>query len=110
MFTFMILLLQVAYCLVENSESMMFLTFKNVPTEKIGMVKNCLSEVLGAIASGHEKLDMKRMRTVIHRHVLESLSLLENNPHETVAYMIIGDMLYGNTKEDVSDPGILIQK
>lgn len=106
----MILLLQVTYSLVENSESMMFVTFKNVPTEKIGMVKNCLFEVLGAIASGHEKLDMKRMHTVIHRHILESLSLLENSPHETLVYMIIGDMLYGNTKEDVSAVGILIQK
>jgi hypothetical protein len=88
--------------------------FENVPTKKIDMVKNRLSEVLGAIAVGHEKLDMKRMHTVIHRHILESLSHLESNPHETVAFMIIGDMLYGNTKEDVSvsflNSRILIQK
>lgn len=96
-----IILLQVSCCLTENSESMLYLMFENVPTEKIDLVKNRLFEILGAIASGSERLDMKRMHTVIHKHILESLSHLENSPHETVAFMIIGDMLYGNTKEDV---------
>jgi hypothetical protein len=80
---------------------MLYLTFENVPTEKVDLVKNRLFEILGAIASGSEKLDMKRMHTIIQKHILESLSHLENSPHETVAFMIIGDMLYGNTTEDV---------
>jgi hypothetical protein len=88
--------------------------FVNVPTGKTDLVKNRLLEILGAIASGSEKLDMKRMHTVIHRHILESLSHLENSPHETVACMIIADMLYGNTKEDVIviffDPRNISQK
>ncbi|XP_069695441.1 uncharacterized protein C05D11.1-like [Periplaneta americana] len=92
---------KISYSLAENSESMLYLMFENVPTEKIELVKDRLHEVLGAIINGTEKLDMKRMHTVIHRHILESLSHLENNPHETVAFMIIGDMLYGNTKEDL---------
>jgi hypothetical protein len=74
---------------------MLYLTFENVPTEKIDLVKNRLFEILGAIASGSEKLDMKQMHTIIQKHILESLSLL------TVAFMISGDMLYGNTTEDV---------
>lgn len=93
---------KVSCCLTENSESMLYVTFENVPTEKIDLVKNRLFEILGAIASGSEKLDMKRMHTVIHKHISESLNHLENRPHETVSFMIIGDMLYGNTKEDLS--------
>ncbi|PNF33802.1 Uncharacterized protein C05D11.1 [Cryptotermes secundus] len=93
---------KVSCCLTENSESMLYLMFENVPTEKIDLVKNRLFEILGAIASGSEQLDMRRMHTVIHKHILESLSHLENSPHETVTFMIIGDMLYGNTKEDLS--------
>ncbi|PSN43334.1 hypothetical protein C0J52_14179 [Blattella germanica] len=92
---------KVSYSLAENSESMLYLMFENVPIEKIDLVKDRLIEVLKRIASGSEILDMKRLQTVIHRHILESLSHLENSPHETVAFMIIGDMLYGNTKEDL---------
>lgn len=41
------------------------------------------------------------MKTVVHRNMLETLSNLENAPHDAIAYMIIGDILYGNTKEDL---------
>ncbi|KAJ9588208.1 hypothetical protein L9F63_018429, partial [Diploptera punctata] len=92
---------KVSYSLAENSESLLYLIFENVPTEKIDLVKDQLMNVLKKIENGNEKLDMKRMQTVIHRHILESLSHLENNPHETIAFMIIGDVLYGNTKEDL---------
>ena len=94
--------MQVSYSLAENSQSMLYLMFENVPSEKLDLVKDKLTAALKRIADGEEKVDMKRMQTVIHRHVLESLSHLENNPHETIAFMVIGDILYGNTKEDVS--------
>ncbi|GLH01355.1 Presequence protease, mitochondrial [Gryllus bimaculatus] len=92
---------KVCYSLAENSESMLYLMFENVPNDKLNFVKGRLTQILGALASGDEKLDMKRLRTVIHRQILESLSHLETSPHEGVAFMIIGDMLYGNTKEDL---------
>ncbi|XP_067002472.2 uncharacterized protein C05D11.1 [Anabrus simplex] len=92
---------KVCYSLAENSESMLYLMFENVPKDKLGAVKGRLMQILSAITKGDDKLDMKRLRTVIHRQILESLSHLENSPHEGVAFMIIGDMLYGNTKEDL---------
>lgn len=90
-----------AYNLYENSESVLYLLFENVPKNKLDKVKPLLSEVLKKIVE-NEDIDMNRLQSVIHRHKLESLSNLENNPHQTVAFMIIGHMLYGHTKEDVS--------
>jgi hypothetical protein len=34
--------------------------------------------------------------------ILETLSHLESNPHDTIAFMAIGDFLYGRNQEDVS--------
>ncbi|KAL2732287.1 uncharacterized protein V1477_014528 [Vespula maculifrons] len=89
----------VAYSLCENSVSILYIIFENVPKPKIPLFSSRLSEVLKEIYE--IGIDMKRMKTVIHRSMLENLSHLENDPHNTVALMIIGDVLYGNTKEDL---------
>ncbi|CAD6227691.1 GSCOCG00001371001-RA-CDS [Cotesia congregata] len=93
----------VDYYLTENSESMLQLSFSGVPIPKIPLVKNHLTKVLGDILQSNEVdggIDMPRMATVIHRHQLETLSSLENMPHDAITYMLIGDALYGR---DVSD-------
>ncbi|XP_063241639.1 uncharacterized protein C05D11.1-like [Bacillus rossius redtenbacheri] len=92
---------KVCYSLAENSESMLYLMFENVPVAKLGDVKGRLTAVLEGLADGRERFDMKRMRAVIHRHILETLSHLENSPHDSVAFMAIGDMLFGSSKEDM---------
>lgn len=92
---------KVAYNIYENSESVLYVLFENVPKEKINKVKSQLITVLKTIVD-KEDIDMKRLHSVIHRHKLESLSNYENNPHQTLAFMIIGHMLYGKTKDDVS--------
>lgn len=89
------------YNLYENSESVLYLLFENVPKEKLQKVKPMLMEVLKKIVE-KEDIDMNRLKCVMHRRKLESLSNLENNPHQTIAFMIIGHMLYGYSKEDVS--------
>lgn len=33
--------------------------------------------------------------------ILETLSHLESNPHDTIAFMAIGDFLYGSNQQDV---------
>lgn len=40
------------------------------------------------------------MNSIIERETLESLSNLESSPHDTVAFLIIGDVLYGNQEKD----------
>lgn len=85
----------------ENSESCLYLLFQDVPTEKLGQIKSKLFDLLKKMVE-EEEFDMERMKIILNRYKLESLSNIENNPHHTVSFLIIGHMLYGNTKDDVS--------
>lgn len=86
----------------ENSSSCLYLLFQNVPVEKLPLVKDKLEEIFCNMVK-NEDIDMHQMESVINKHKLESLSNMENDPHHTIAFMIIGHMLYGNTRDDVSD-------
>lgn len=45
---------------------------------------------------------MKRLNHILERIVLEYFSNLESNPHDSIAFSVIGDALYGENDEDVS--------
>lgn len=45
---------------------------------------------------------MKRLTHILERIVLEYFSNLESNPHDSIAFSVIGDSLYGENDEDVS--------
>lgn len=49
----------------------------------------------------NEAIEMKRLESIIIKYKLENISNVENSPHQSIAFMIIGHMLYGNTKSDV---------
>ncbi|XP_034934378.1 uncharacterized protein C05D11.1-like [Chelonus insularis] len=87
--------------LVENSISMLYLMFSGVPIPKIPLAQDHLKKVLADVYNNPKGIDMKRMATVIHRHELETLSNLENMPHDTMTLAIIGDVLYGQTIDDL---------
>lgn len=91
---------RVGYSMCENSTSCLYLQFDNVASGKLATVKPKLDEVIKKIVDNND-IDMDMMRTTINKHKLECLSSLENNPHQQVAFMIIGHMLYGNTKQDL---------
>ncbi|XP_065172046.1 uncharacterized protein C05D11.1-like, partial [Atheta coriaria] len=91
---------RVSYSIQENAESCVYFFFHNVPANKLALVKPKLDQVLKQIADD-EDIHMEQMKNVINRHIQESLSSVEVNPHHTVAFMVIGHMLYGNTKEDL---------
>ncbi|XP_011145031.2 uncharacterized protein C05D11.1 [Harpegnathos saltator] len=91
----------VDYIQYNFSISTLCFMFENVPKDKIPQIKEPLMKVLSDICKDGNGIDMKRMRTVIHRSILEVLSALENEPHDTIAYMLFGHVLYGNTKEDL---------
>ena len=79
----------------------MYLTFRNVPKEKIPLVGEELKNVLTDIVDGKIAWDGPRMMTVINRRISEQMSQMENSPHDAVAFIAIGDMLYGNSTEDL---------
>ncbi|KAL0273768.1 UNVERIFIED_CONTAM: hypothetical protein PYX00_006371 [Menopon gallinae] len=90
----------VSFSVSENSVTALYIIFVNVPVPKLGLVKDKLFQCFQAIYEGKDPFNMTRMKTVIHKEILESLLILENDPHNSVAFMIIGDFLYGNTLED----------
>ncbi|XP_055703714.1 uncharacterized protein C05D11.1-like isoform X2 [Phlebotomus papatasi] len=91
---------KVSYNIGENSESVLNFTFHNVPLNLVDEVHSKLQQVLGKIASGEEKIDMTRMRNIIEKNIVESWSCLEDNPHEAIAFLVIGDVLYGSSPDD----------
>lgn len=53
------------------------------------------------LITGMEQIDMVRMSNILERNILEYMSNLESNPHDAVAFLAIGDVLYGRTPKDV---------
>lgn len=94
---------KVGYNIGENSESLLYFSFDNVPLEKVDKVYAKYISVIESIAKGNEKIDMKRLTTVIDKAVLEALNSLESNPHDDIAFHTIGYVLYGNSENDFND-------
>uniref|UniRef100_A0A1L8DTH1 Putative zn2+-dependent endopeptidase insulinase superfamily protein n=1 Tax=Nyssomyia neivai TaxID=330878 RepID=A0A1L8DTH1_9DIPT len=91
---------KVSYNIGENSETVLNFTYQNVPLSLVDDVYKKHRDVLKKIACGEEKIDMIRMGNIIEKNILESWSCLEDNPHEAIAFLVIGDVLYGSTQED----------
>lgn len=91
----------VSYNIVENSESLIYFSFQNVPIEKIDLVEGKMQHVLSDLADGKEKFDMQRMQNILELCILEYFSSMETSPHEAIAFPVVADALYGNTSEDV---------
>lgn len=89
---------QIAGNFIENLESCIYLKFTNVTTSKLTDVKQKVNEVLKMT---HESpLDMTRIDNILHRKILEVLRHVEDEPHDTVSFIIIGDFLYSQDKAD----------
>ena len=87
----------VDYSIIENSESCIYLEFSNVPVKKIPEIEGKLNQVLSEL----KNINMERMKTIIERRVLSQLSNLENSPHESIAFLAIGEFLYGQEPKDL---------
>ncbi|CAD7087874.1 unnamed protein product [Hermetia illucens] len=94
---------KVSHAIIENLSSLLCLLFENVPVNKIDDISGKLKEILSRFAKGDEKIDMHRMHYIIEKEILEALSSLESNPHDAVAFLIIGDVLYGRNEKDFVD-------
>ena len=91
----------IEYDVDEYSAPLFCLKFDNVPKEKINLIKERLMQVLKSIASKENSIDMSRMANVIHKYILEMLSNLEDDPHDSITNLLIGHFLFGNGDEDV---------
>jgi Zn-dependent M16 (insulinase) family peptidase len=89
----------ISFNFLENSESCIYLMFEDVPLNKLPEVKPKLQSLLKTIVDDGD-INMERIKSIIKRNKLEHLSNIENNPHSTLAFIIIGHILYGNSKED----------
>ncbi len=93
---------QISFNINENTESLLYFTFENIPLNKMEAILPKLQSILKNIVDGIEKIDMVRLRNILERSILEYVSNLESSPHDAISFMVIGDVLYGNTPEDVS--------
>lgn len=93
---------QVSFNINENTESLIYFTFENVPLNKMEEILPKLQSLLKNIADGVERIDMNRLKNMLERNILEYFSNLESAPHDAISFLVIGDVLYGNTPEDVS--------
>ena len=91
---------EVSYSFIENSVATVYLMFRCVPINKLDLIEAKLNDVLDGLVSGKVAWDAERMLTVINKRIQEQISQVENSPHDSVAGMVIGDALYGNTDQD----------
>ncbi|CRL05318.1 CLUMA_CG017994, isoform A [Clunio marinus] len=91
---------RVSYNITENSTSLLFFSFENVPIDKIDFIYERLIQLLVDLANGVEKLDEQRLKTVFEKYILERLSSLENSPHDDITFHVLGDFLYADKVED----------
>ncbi|XP_029633499.1 uncharacterized protein C05D11.1 [Octopus sinensis] len=91
----------VSHELIENSVTLFYFHFRSVPKENLTEIVPQLNKTLEKISSGEEKIDMNRMHTVIKRKMLDLLNCVETEPHDTMAFILMGDFLFGNNKDDL---------
>ncbi|XP_069943754.1 uncharacterized protein C05D11.1 isoform X1 [Cherax quadricarinatus] len=85
----------------ENSDSACYFEFSGVPHQKINDVKPLLMDTLKRLSTGKTDINMQTMKDIISNLMLRQDSRMETSPHDTVADHIIGDILYGQTCQDM---------
>ncbi|OXA50789.1 Presequence protease 2, chloroplastic/mitochondrial [Folsomia candida] len=94
---------QVTYAEMENSRTTFYLEFEGVGKDK-------MPEIISKTKSTLEKqvnfFDMSRMTDIIKKNYQEELSSMENTPHNSVAYAVIGDFLYGSDNKEMFEKRI----
>lgn len=85
----------VSHSVIENSISCFYFSFESVGKQYLDDVCNKFLNLLKKIHSGEEALDMERLRTILSRNIVRSLSCAEQSPHKLVTSSLIGHILYG---------------
>ncbi|KAG5670312.1 hypothetical protein PVAND_000588 [Polypedilum vanderplanki] len=91
---------EIRYNITENSISLLYFTFENVPIDKIDFIYERFIQLLVDIANGKEPIDEHRLKIIFEKYILERLSSLENSLHDVIAFQILGDFIYGDKNSD----------
>lgn len=90
----------VSFNLVENLAPMIKIELENVPLKKMVAARDEAKACLARLRSGEEFIEMDRMHRLLRKQLRESISMLESDPHHTVAFQCIGDALYSMSEQD----------
>lgn len=94
---------QVTYGEMENSRTTFYIDFEGVKPSKMNEVVPKLKDTL---QKELKKFNMERMTDIIHKNYQEEISSMENTPHNSIAYAIIGDFLYGSDNPETFEKRI----
>lgn len=79
-----------------NCESFLRCSFRNVPIKKMDEVYDKYFSVLCGIANGDEPIDMKRMKEVIEKEMVENLGSMETYPHMVLSSFVITHTIHAD--------------
>lgn len=88
---------------MENSRTTFYFEFEGVESDQMDKISEQLKKTL---ESQVKNFDMSRMTDVIKKNIQEELSSMENSPHSSIAYAVIGDFLYGNDEQELFEKRI----
>ena len=92
----------ISYTILEFKEPAVLIEFENIPIEKIDLVVPTLEETLRKVVSEDaEAFDLNRVHNDIKRKRRNAADQVENNPHRTLIYDFIIDLLYGESPNDL---------
>jgi Zn-dependent M16 (insulinase) family peptidase len=83
----------VAYSEMENSRTTFYFEYEAVPQENVKKIVPTMEKTLKQQV---KNFDISRMKDIIQKNFQEELSSMENTPHNSIAYAVIGDYLYGS--------------
>eukprot|EP01080_Neovahlkampfia_damariscottae_P006879 gene6879-11041_t len=82
-------------------ESGYMISFSNIETVKMKLIKNKFYEVLQDVLK--KGIDMKRMKSILNRERVKFLSNFEEDPHNTYAMHFINNFLYCNKSSELQE-------
>lgn len=91
--------------IIENSVPLFALSLENVPLDRLEETLPELKKTITSIATLSNSISIERLKAIIDKQLRETLSQIENNPHDALAFSCISDVLY-----ELTDAQVLILK
>ncbi|XP_077292905.1 uncharacterized protein C05D11.1-like [Arctopsyche grandis] len=93
----------VSMTIIENSVPLFALSLENVPLNRLEETLPELKKTITSIASLPNSISIERLKAIIDKQLRETLSQIENNPHDALAFSCISDVLYDLTDEQFEE-------